>query len=192
VILLASVLIGFIATFIRARLKHRTLKSVRFRLDWLVFLAVLPQAAIFEIPSIGRNIPEEYVALVLLVSMALLLVFVVANLRQAGMWALGTGLLCNFLVILANRGWMPISPATLHQMFPARSIDSWIIGQRLGLSKDRILLDSESWLWPLSDRFVMPIWVPFRIAFSAGDILIAAGIILLLWSLSDQQPEESK
>lgn len=190
-ILLASIIIGLGATVVRSKIQRRPLKSFRFRLEWLVFLAVIPQIAVFEIPSIGSHVTEELAAITLLISLSLLFMFALTNLKHAGMWALSSGLLCNFLVIVSNGGWMPISPDTLHLMFPSRPISIWIIGQRLGLSKDRIFLESNTILWPLSDRFIFPDWIPYRVAFSVGDILIAVGAFSLLWSLSDHQPEVS-
>jgi len=115
--------------------------------------------------------------------MFLLLVFCWANRERAGFWALGLGLLLNFLVISLNGGLMPISPETLERRSPNAPAGSWQLGERLGHDKDIVLLESETRLRWLSDRFVTPAQFPYHVAFSVGDVLIAFGAFLLLWSM---------
>ncbi len=100
---------------------------------------------------------------------------------------MGLGLLANFTVIVLNGGWMPISPDTLRRMLPNLSPESVITSQRLLLTKDWILPVSETRLAWLSDQLTLP---GLTVAFSIGDVLIALGTFLLLWSLSD--PSKSK
>lgn len=180
-ILLSAVLIGLGATFIRARLNKRQLKPLNIRIGWLVVLAVIPQLLSFQIPATGKLIPEALVPFILVASQALLIVFAVANLRQPGFWAMGLGLLANFTVIVLNGGWMPISPDTLRRMLPHLTADTLITSQRLLLTKDWILPVSETRLAWLSDQLTLP---GLTVAFSIGDVLIALGTFLLLWSLS--------
>jgi hypothetical protein len=85
---------------------------------------------------------------------------------------------------------MPISPETLHRMVPSRPVEFWEIGARLGLTKDRILALDDTKLAFLSDQFTLPQWVPYKVAFSFGDILISIGVVILLWSLSQDQKEK--
>lgn len=186
-----AVVIGLAATITRARLKRRTLKIYPLRWEWLVFFAVLPQVLIFQIPAIGRLVPEEFIPYVLILSMLGLLVFCTINLIKPGFWALELGLFSNFLVIFLNGGWMPIHRETIQRMEPGIPVETWELNTRLGLTKDRILSVSETKLFYLSDIFTVPHWFPYRFAFSIGDIFISIGVILVLWSLSRKQEELS-
>lgn len=183
-ILLLAIVIGLLATIIRARLNNRTLILPPFRWEWLVFASVIPQIFVFYIPTIGQWVPEWIIPTIQIISMAGLLIFTIVNLTKPGFWALGVGLLSNFLVIVLNGGWMPIHPQTLKLMVPAQPIEFWEIGTRLGFTKDRIMTYDQTNLAFLSDIFTLPQWIPYKVAFSIGDVLISIGVIILLWSLS--------
>jgi len=94
----------------------------------------------------------------------------------------------NLLVILANKGWMPISPGTVSRLVPETTSPTWKIGHRLGFSKDIVLPIKETRLWRLSDIFLLPNGSPVQVAYSAGDILIALGTIWLLWAMGGPSP----
>lgn len=186
-ILILAIVIGLFATLIRARLNKRILKLPKFKWEWLVFISVIPQVFAFYIPSVGRWIPEQFIPYLQIITMMGLIVFIAANLAHSGFWYLGLGLLSNFLVISFNGGWMPILPETLHRMVPSKPIEAWEEGTRLGLTKDRILALDDTKLALLSDRFTVPDWISYKVAFSLGDVLISIGIVVLLWSLSQEQ-----
>lgn len=89
------------------------------------------------------------------------------------------GLLLNLAVMLANGGWMPISPQNASRLVGAAAISQAAPGERIG-PKDVLLQPAEMQLGFLADRFMLPDWSPYQAAFSAGDILIAAGAFWLL------------
>lgn len=186
-ILLYAVILGLAATLVRARLYHRTLKITPMNWEWLVILCVIPQIIAFYIPSTAKFIPESILAPLQILSMFGLSIFALMNFSLPGFWAMGLGLISNFIVILCNGGWMPIRVETLQRMMPSRSPEFWTIGSRLGYTKDRILAPENIRLEWLSDRFTLPQGLPQNIAFSLGDIFISIGVFFLLWSLSRKE-----
>ncbi len=182
-ILLLAVAIGLLAGVARARVSGRRLVAPPISMVWLVLVAFLPQWLAFYGPTSWLRLPDHLVPIGLVTSQILLLIFVWANRGLPGFWVLGLGLGLNLLVIVLNGGWMPISPETLGRMYPDRAADVWIVGERLGTSKDVILAVADTRLAWLSDRFILPSWSPYRVAYSLGDIFITAGAFILLWSL---------
>jgi hypothetical protein len=189
-ILLIAVTLGLAATFVRARLTHRTLKFAQLKWDWLVIVCVIPQVLAFYLPAVGKLIPDQFIPYIQMASMLGLVLFSLANFFIPGFWALGFGLMSNFIVITANGGWMPISVETLQRMAPNRAADYWTIGSRLGQTKDLIMAPSDTRLAWLSDRFTLPAGLPQNVAFSVGDVFLALGAFLLLWSLSRKEVKE--
>lgn len=183
-ILTVAILIGLVATLLRARLYRRSLKLVQLRWEWLVFIAVIPQLLVFQIRAVSRLIPESVVPTILILSMVGLLAFAVANMYAPGLWAMVFGLVSNLVVICLNKGWMPISPETILRVRPDLTMAAITIGARVGISKDRILAATETNMGWLSDCLILPGWFPYKFAFSIGDVFISIGVLLLLWSLS--------
>ena len=190
-ILTLAIVVGLFATLVRARLCNRKLQLPKFHSGWLVILSVLPQLLVFYFPALGQRISEDIIPFIQIGSMLGLAIFVALNFFLPGFWIVALGLLSNLLVIILNGGWMPILPETLHQMVPSKPIDAWELGSRLGSTKDRILASEDIKLIFLSDRFLLPEWIPYKVAFSFGDILISVGVVILLWSLSRRNEEKN-
>jgi len=89
------------------------------------------------------------------------------------------GLVLNLIVILANHGWMPINPQTASRLIGDQAIQDFSLGSRFG-QKDILLLSQDTHFEFLADRFLLPDWFPYKVAFSLGDLLIALGIYWLL------------
>ncbi len=189
-ILLLAVVFGLAASYLRARLKHRKIRLQKIRWEWLVFAMVLPQVLVFQVPVVARWVAESIIPPIQITSMIGLLVFTAANMGVPGFLALGIGLFSNFLVIAANGGWMPISLDTLIRMYPTLNPDFWSVGSRLAFTKDRILPIENTNLFWLSDCFTLPQWIPYKVAFSPGDIFISIGVFLLFWSMSRRDEEK--
>lgn len=189
VILLVAILAGLLAGQARAWSGGRGLSPPDLRLVWLVPLTFLPQWLCFYLPATRRLVSDELAAVALVSSQGLLLVFAWFNRKQAGFWALGLGLAFNLLVIALNGGLMPISPETLAQLVPDAPPGHWQIGGRLGVGKDVVLPVAATRLSWLSDRFLLPDWLPYSGAFSLGDMFIAFGAFWLLWTLGGDGPQ---
>jgi hypothetical protein len=187
-VLLVAIFLGFIAAWIRAYLTKRKLHQPQLKYLWLVFAAYLPQALAFSLPT-KHWLPDAWVGIALVGSLVLLLGFVWINRFRPGLWALGIGLILNLAVIALNGGMMPISPDTLKTWSPDVPLNTWEVGKRFGTGKDIVLANKDTRLWFLSDRFVTPPQFSLHIAFSLGDVFIAIGAFLLMWSLANPQPQ---
>jgi len=153
----AGLLIGLVTGGAPSRLG-----DLRFRWAPLIALGMAVQLLLFSSPlgdALGPAAPAVYVA-----SNALVLVAVASNLAIPGFVLVLLGGLSNLIAIVANGGYMPVS----HDALVAIGR-----GAREGYSNnvqaERVLL------WPLTDLFAMPAWVPMANIFSVGDVLIGVG-----------------
>ena len=181
-ILVVAVLAGLLAGLCRAWIGKRKYRAYELKMPILVLLAFIPQYFIFFAPKTRVLIPDTIVRVLFVLSLLLLLAFSIFNIRKTGFWLIGFGFLCNFVVILLNGGFMPISFETASKI-SAQSGATLVIGQRFGYTKDLILAPETIKLAFLSDRFVINNLLGSNIAFSLGDLLISAGVLWLLWTL---------
>lgn len=180
-ILLAAIAAGTLAGWGYARWTGRTWHPPMFRATWLVALGFLPQLLAFYLPYTRRLLPDGLASLSLVVSQFMLLVFTFANLRLPGMPVIMVGLACNLAVILANGGFMPLPVEAAARLVDRDVLERLTIGERVSsASKDVLLPESEIFLPWLADRFVVPPSLPYRFAFSLGDVFLAAGSFWLL------------
>ena len=179
-ILAAAVVLGLVVGLARHK-SHAfsRIASIPLRSAWLALLALALQLPLLRAPAGPTQVLRTQQAL-LLVSYLLLLLFVWRNRRLGAVLIVGAGVVCNLLVLLANQGFMPITPQTLVRINPASSVEQWSEGTHYGHSKDIILTREDTHVWPLSDVLAIPPPFPWPTAFSAGDLILAAGIVLLI------------
>jgi len=157
-----------------------------FRALWLVFLGFLPQLAVFYLPYTRRLLSDEFASGSLIFSQVILLIFSIVNIRLPGMPVFLIGLSLNLTVILANGGFMPLTMDAAAKLVDPSVLSRLPLGERLSnASKDILLPESKIILPWLADRFVPPPFMPYRFAFSLGDVFIAAGAF---WMLVGKQP----
>jgi hypothetical protein len=144
------------------------LAATRFRFLWLLWagFAIQIGAQIWS----PEWLTESWELAVLLVSNALVALFLISNFRLPGIALAGAGLTLNVLVIGLN-GAMPVAESASEGAGIRRSLE------QAGLKHE--LLDSDTLLPWLGD--VLPIAF-FREVLSVGDILLASGIAYLIYS----------
>jgi len=154
---LAGLAIGLLSGGSPARLG-----DLRFRWAPLIAVGMAGQLSLFSSPlgdALGPAAPAAYIA-----SNVAVLVAVWRNLAIPGLPLVLVGGISNLVAIVANRGFMPVSPDALA-----------VMGRlpREGYSNSK-LMDGVV-LGPLTDLFAMPTWVPMANVFSFGDVLIGVG-----------------
>jgi Family of unknown function (DUF5317) len=178
-ILLFTLAIGLLVGLGWARWHNQTYLAPDFRFLWLAMIAFLPQLFIAYLPATHQLFADGFASANIVVSLILFLVFAWLNRQLPGMPILISGLLLNFVVIVANGGWMPISLHTANLLTGKDVLQFVNLGSRFG-EKDILLPAQNIHLEFLADRFLLPAWLPYKVAFSLGDILIGLGAFWLL------------
>jgi len=143
------------------------LGSISFRWAPLILAGFLAQIVLFSeavASRIGDAGPALYVVSTLMVGVA-----VVRNLGIPGVPLIVLGAISNMAAILANGGFMPAAPgalAALGKAAPTIYSNSAVVAQPA--------------LEALTDQFALPRWLPLANVFSVGDVLIGAGVVVLL------------
>jgi hypothetical protein len=144
----------------------------------VALLALLVQVIAIQAP-LGDN--DDLRRGLFVYSYVLLLIFVALNFSRPGIAIIGLGLVLNFIAILANEGWMAVTPETLLRTGPIPS--DAVLGEWVPGTKDVLLHRTDVRLYPLTDRLVFdPISSVIR-AFSIGDVVILAGVLITLVEL---------
>jgi hypothetical protein len=159
---LAGIVIGYL---LGGRLDHLASLAIR---GWPIALAgLLVQIVLFT--DLGATIAGDAAPAVYLLSTAAVLVVVLLNLRVPGLALMATGAVSNLAAIVANGGRMPADPAALASL-----------GEEVGDGYSNSVVIADPALWPLTDIFAMPAWMPFANVFSIGDVLIGVGIAVAI------------
>lgn len=174
-LLIWAIPLGILIGYLRGG-RLGNLGKIELKGAWLILIALLIQLLIFPL---GQRQPlitvgTEYFHLA---SYALLLLFAALNRREWGILAMGTGMALNLLVIGLNRGYMPTSPAALLAAGRVRVAEQL---QQIGHYGNNTVQTASTRLAGLSDRFHAPDWLPLANVFSAGDVLLAVGLIWFL------------
>ena len=96
------------------------------------------------------------------------------------------GIALNVLVMLANGGWMPVTPETAHFVNPNHPI---VEQTRPTSSKNIVLPRSETNLWILSD--IIRIALPWRrTAMSIGDVLLIVAVAQFIFQATAKRKDK--
>jgi hypothetical protein len=178
-ILLFALAFGLLVGLGRARWHNRSYATPDLQAIWLAIIAFTPQLFVAYLPATHHLFVDWFASASLVASLILFLIFAWINHRLPGMPILIGGLLLNSIVIVANGGWMPISLKTADLLTGKDVLQFMNLGSRFG-EKDILMLEQNIRFGFLADRFLLPAWFPYRVAFSLGDILIGIGVFWLL------------
>ena len=179
VILLIAIAIGLLVGLGLASWFGQTYQPPTLKHLWLVFVSFLPQFIAIYFPNTRTQISDEWAGRILIASLFGLLGFAWLNRSLLGMKILFIGAALNFMVIAANGGFMPISPETASRLTSEKVLLDIPLGTRFG-TKDILLLKEDTRFEWFADRFLPPVWSPYQVAFSLGDVFLAIGIFWLL------------
>lgn len=167
---LTVLLLAVLASYVRGGRLSR-IADARLRNTWLLFCGLGLQLAV-ELAA-GRGVLGDATLLgwsLLLLSQVMVIGWLARNWQLPGVTLVAVGLLMNAVVIAAN-GAMPVDPEAM---------------RRLGLGELEVppgkhtLLTEDTRLPWLADVWALP---PLRSIISAGDMVLAAGLIPLTHSL---------
>ncbi len=172
---LVAMIAGLGIGFLRGG-RLRYLAQLKLRWLWLVPLALVIQLLIFPLFSGSPLLPYATEPLHL-ASYALLMLWLVMNVRTPPMSILSLGAICNFVVIVSNGGYMPASATALQQAGLAHIAERLLEGDVVA---NVTLMSALTRVNALGDWLYLPSWIPFSTALSIGDVLIAVGLVWLL------------
>ncbi|MBC7251710.1 MAG: DUF5317 domain-containing protein [Anaerolineae bacterium] len=182
--IIPALLIGFL---LRGSLLN--LADKPFRCLWLALIAVVLRFTVLS--SAFVNSPLGYLSVPgQILSFILLLIVALLNFSTPGMPILGLGILLNLVVMVANGGYMPVSPDDLVEIGHPRQAEILRAG---GTDFYGIALTEQTRLPFLADIFVLPRFFPIRYVFSLGDALIGIGlVIIIVWGMLTKPPAGSE
>ncbi len=194
--ILAVAILGAVVVGLARGGSLRRLASLPLRNGWAAIFAFGLQAYLIYFPEpISGGLTSLRVGL-LLFSYVLLLIVVWQNRELPGVPLMAAGFLANLFVMVANGGYMPITPEALDQVGHARRALAAQDGSRVLATKDIVLPRDKTVAWWLADIFVVPPPFPIPSVFSPGDLLIALGAFWLLQTYMcaqrKPQPREDK
>jgi hypothetical protein len=178
-VILAYAIILLIILALLLRRDLSPLGQIPYRGGWkaaaaVVGLFVLQAALIIYVP--GQTVWQ----MVLLILSQLALVFLLLlNHHVPGAKVFALGIILNTAVMVANGGWMPVTPETQQFVHPDQPVEVYT---KPPSSKNIVLARSETKLWILSD--IIRVTLPWRQnAISIGDVLLIVGAALFIFQI---------
>ena len=183
---LAYAIIFLIILAVLFRRDLSALGQISYRGDWKSAGAVLGLfilQAVVVIYAPGQTILQ----IVILTSSQIALVFLfLLNHHVPGAKLFALGIALNVLVMVANGGWMPVTPETYHFVHPDRPI---VEQTKPSSSKNIILPRSETNLWILSD--MIRVTLPWRrTAVSMGDVLLVMAVAQFIFQTTAKKKDK--
>ncbi len=179
-LLIALLGLGLAAGLLRGG-SLRDLAKLRVRHAWLPLLAFGLQAVFVLFARDPVSIPSWMRTFILLVTYVGLFGFLLLNRQIPGSSLLLAGAALNAIVMLANGGFMPVTPQAVARSGHTGYIITQGDDKFVRRSKDIVLEKEDTRLWFLSDVFGIPAPLPFSSNFSPGDLVIGLGAAWLTY-----------
>ena len=109
---------------------------------------------------------------------AIVLILALHFRRFLGAWVIAAGIAMNVIPMAAHGGLMPVSYDTVTHSGVFPDLTEADIGRQIPNSKDIVLRPDDIRFAILSDRFVVDMPWYGRNIYSAGDVVVAAGVLL--------------
>ncbi len=155
------------------------LSTLPLRWPLAPILAFAPQIIVIYMPEPVARLASVHTAILILSYLALV-AFLCLNHHLSGMRWVALGLLLNLAAMVANGGYMPITPEVLERIGHESHVVAVQGGSRVAYSKDVLLTRDRTNLWLLTDILVFPHPFPIPSAASIGDSCIALGGFIVI------------
>jgi hypothetical protein len=146
------------------------LAELRLHAPWLFFVAIALQVVAFPFAFLPWKTDGGLASVLWLTSYGFLLVAAFVNRRVSGVPIVALGMCMNVSAIVANGGTMPVSHPAMHE------------AGRTALTHANSSAMADPRLGWLVDRWAAPEWIPLANVFSIGDVVIAAGAVVIVLS----------
>lgn len=175
--MLFILLAGALLTGLARRGKVSNLAKIHLMHPWLIFLSILLEISLIMLSRYNVALAWSFVFMFISIQYIFLLAFIWVNRHLPYSRLIWLGSFLNCLVILLNKGTMPLAPAYLNLNRAKLSYD-FLVNGNLPLYH---IIDENTVLWFLGDIIRIP--YPFSAFMSIGDIILYAGVFLMLQSL---------
>lgn len=147
--------------------------NIKINYWWLILFSLLLRILPYIFTATSSHVDIKRICLFL--SYVILLFTLVKNLHIKGIWIIAVGTLLNFIAILANGGFMPVSPDA--RLLAGKTPVILHAGSiSLTNAGGVILFPEQTRLRILTD--ILPV-SSLHAVFSAGDVIIAIGILVV-------------
>lgn len=183
---LAYAIIVLIILALLLRRDLSALGQISYRGGWIVTIGVIGLFILQAVLVLYVPGQTMWQMIVLNLSQIALIALFLLNHHVAGAKLFALGIALNVLVMLANGGWMPVTPETANFVHPDRPI---VEQTRPSSSKNIILPRSETNLWILSD--IIRVTLPWRrTAVSIGDIVLIVGVAQFIFQTTAKKKDK--
>lgn len=174
---LAFAVVGALALGLVLGGRLGNLAELRLRASWLFFAAIALQVVAFPVAFLPWRTDADVASLLWLTSYAFLIVAAFLNRRIIGIPVVALGMCMNVAAIVANGGTMPVSPSAMHD------------AGRTAVTQANSTAVADPRLEWFVDRWAAPDWIPFANVYSIGDVVIAAGaVVVVLYAMGVRLP----